>query len=270
MHEVVRSTLPDNPFRTLSLPSLAGTGLTERLRSTTFAVLGLTAAAGLGLVAIFAQPGWPLLSQAPIPASPQTKVVGAVAVDHGPRGFAPAGVSTAGPARASNAGGRPTGTGKHVGVHRHGSEGSVHSPVPVTAPPASGGDNSEAAGAPSATPVSAPAPSQEPATAPAPETAPVASPSNGSSETSSSPGRSKAAAPPSAGDSPGKSASAPGHTAPARGSSTSHGSSHVHATPSSAPPGTSTSRAPGPPPADSQGGGPPSEPPGQGNGKSAK
>jgi hypothetical protein len=50
--------------------SVAGAGLTERLRTMAFALLGLTAAAGLGLVALFAQPGWPLRGTGPLPATP--------------------------------------------------------------------------------------------------------------------------------------------------------------------------------------------------------
>jgi hypothetical protein len=51
-------------------PSFAGTGLLERMRSTTFALLGITAAMGLGLVAIVSQQGWPLLPASPLPAPP--------------------------------------------------------------------------------------------------------------------------------------------------------------------------------------------------------
>src|SRR6478672_5460474 len=48
-------------------PSFAGTGLLERMRSTTFALLGITAAMGLGLVAVISQQGWPVLPVVPIP-----------------------------------------------------------------------------------------------------------------------------------------------------------------------------------------------------------
>ena len=51
-------------------PSLAGTGLLERMRSTAFALLGITAAMGLGLVALASQQGWPYLPALPIPAAP--------------------------------------------------------------------------------------------------------------------------------------------------------------------------------------------------------
>jgi hypothetical protein len=67
MHELVHSTLHTKLLSGLRRPSFAGNGLPERMRSISFALLGLTAAAGLALVAIFAQPGFPLLSPAPLP-----------------------------------------------------------------------------------------------------------------------------------------------------------------------------------------------------------
>lgn len=69
MHELVHSLLLSK-LHALRLPSFAGNGLPERMRSISFALLGLTAAAGLALVAIFAQPNFPLLSPAPLPAEP--------------------------------------------------------------------------------------------------------------------------------------------------------------------------------------------------------
>ncbi len=73
MHELVHSILHSKLLSALRLPSFAGDGLSERMRSTSFALLGLTAAAGLGLVAIFAQPSFPLLSPAPLPAEPSAR-----------------------------------------------------------------------------------------------------------------------------------------------------------------------------------------------------
>ncbi|HXV04613.1 MAG TPA: hypothetical protein VFP23_01760, partial [Solirubrobacterales bacterium] len=46
--------------RVASRPSLLGDGLLERARSTSFAMLGLTAAVGLGLVALALNQSWPL------------------------------------------------------------------------------------------------------------------------------------------------------------------------------------------------------------------
>jgi hypothetical protein len=50
--------------------SLAGDGLAERIRSTVFAMLGLTAAAGLGLVLLFSQSSSPDLSLGPLSGLP--------------------------------------------------------------------------------------------------------------------------------------------------------------------------------------------------------
>ncbi len=57
-------------------PSFAGTGLLERLRSTAVALLGVTAAMALGLVALAVQQDWPLLPAAPIPGLPGPAEVG--------------------------------------------------------------------------------------------------------------------------------------------------------------------------------------------------
>jgi hypothetical protein len=73
MHELVRHTFHSKLLSVLRLPSFAGTGLPERMRSISFALLGLTAAAGLALVAIFAQPNFPLLAPAPLPAEPSAQ-----------------------------------------------------------------------------------------------------------------------------------------------------------------------------------------------------
>ena len=70
MHELVHSSLHSKLLSQFRLPSFAGEGLPERMRSISFALLGLTAAAGLALVAIFAQPGFNLISPAPLPDQP--------------------------------------------------------------------------------------------------------------------------------------------------------------------------------------------------------
>src|SRR6476469_7116489 len=48
-------------------PSFAGRGLFERVRSTAFALLGLTAAMALGLVALMVHQSWPEFPVVPIP-----------------------------------------------------------------------------------------------------------------------------------------------------------------------------------------------------------
>src|SRR3954454_22257273 len=86
MHELVHSILHGRVLAWLRLPSFAGDGLPERMRSTTFALLGLTAAGGLALVAIFAQPSFTLLTPTPLPAEPSLSeaIAGAekVPLDH--------------------------------------------------------------------------------------------------------------------------------------------------------------------------------------------
>ncbi|MGB7685555.1 MAG: hypothetical protein WBL45_07190, partial [Solirubrobacterales bacterium] len=55
------------------------------MRSTTFALLGITAATCLGLVAVFSQQEWPLLSPGPLPAAPTgPTAVGDAAIAAGP------------------------------------------------------------------------------------------------------------------------------------------------------------------------------------------
>jgi hypothetical protein len=56
--------------RSLALSSVIGRGMPERIRNVGFAILGLTAAAGLALVAVFAQMSFPVLSPAPLPDVP--------------------------------------------------------------------------------------------------------------------------------------------------------------------------------------------------------
>jgi hypothetical protein len=50
--------------------SLLGDGLLERTRSTMLALLGLTAAVGLALIAIVMQGDWPLIAGSPVPRAP--------------------------------------------------------------------------------------------------------------------------------------------------------------------------------------------------------
>jgi hypothetical protein len=153
----------------LGRPSFAGTGMTERLRSTTFALLGLTAAAGLGLVAIFSQPGWPILETPPIagPLSRPDAVADAVPL-RGPSG---GGVSVAlrtlatAPAASGEAGVGGPATNPVAGAPSQpggSSPGSDHggSSSPVTAPagsPAPSGDPT-----PAPQPVAASEPPQSP------------------------------------------------------------------------------------------------------------
>src|SRR4051812_8110296 len=106
MHELVPSNLPSKVFGRRRRFSFAGDGLPERMRSTAFAFLGLTAAAGLALVAIFAQLSFPLLSPAPLPSEPMADgaVSKAVALDRRPGAFERANPGTSGSGRPAPSG----------------------------------------------------------------------------------------------------------------------------------------------------------------------
>jgi outer membrane biosynthesis protein TonB len=54
------------PFLRLTRPSVLGDGVPERLRSTLVALLGITGAAGLAMVALVLQQGFPLVSSGPV------------------------------------------------------------------------------------------------------------------------------------------------------------------------------------------------------------
>jgi hypothetical protein len=166
------------------LPSFAGRGLPERMRSTAFAFLGLTAALGLALVAIFAQLSFPVLAPAPAPLGPagESAVSRSLALGRGSRALAPrrALLGDAEPALGGGeVGGRPALVGRKdaavgeigsptpVDVPRGGAEtgtgGSTEDSPPSPAPPAPtapGGE--EAAGAEAPMPVFNPAPAPSP------------------------------------------------------------------------------------------------------------
>jgi hypothetical protein len=262
MYELVRFKLSEIPLWPHRLPSFAGSGLPERIRSTTFALLGLTAAAGLSLVAIFAQPDWPLLSPAPLPNSPAQKVREAVVVDHGTSGFGPAAGSSVGSNVPAKAAAPRRGAGSRGD---HAASGQVGAPAAVPTP-APGGVDSDTNG--SAAPAASP-----PVTTPAPQ--PSAAPSNPSAETtapspvekrssngSSLPGHGTASAS-SSSSGHGKSATAPGQTGTAGKSASAPGQTGTAGKSATAPPQPQASSA-------SQGN-PPSTPPGlagdNGNGK---
>jgi hypothetical protein len=238
MGEQVDSRVGQKRFWSVKRPSLAGTGLAERMRSTTFALLGLTAAAGLGLVAIFSQPGWPLLSPDPLPSSPRQGVdVGVpIANPQGPPATADGTRGGAGQAPSSAAAAPTEGSGSRLA-------GSVRIVAPPNPPSSTGGGTPHSQGpeAPSAEPVPAPAP------AATPEPTPVAAPATGSS---SSPSKSSASTSKSKekddGDNDhesgnGNSSDSAGHgqyksDSSSRGPSWHHGPSTSHAPPPPPPP----------------------------------
>jgi hypothetical protein len=198
MNELVHSLIRKSPLASLRSPSFAGRGLPERMRSTAFALLGLTAAAGLALVAIFAQPGSSLLDPAPLPAEPRTHLAGAMRVTHpdGPERLVAA-KPAAGFKRTSTVGdGGPVGSGgASAGVAPPvPSAPTTSTPVEAPAPAApEGGDGSGSRGA-----ASQPAPSPSPASSPEGVEPPASSPADGSASPASPPATQPAPAPPKA------------------------------------------------------------------------
>jgi len=173
MHEVVRSSFHTRLLGSLRRPTFAGSGLPERMRSTAFAFLGLTAAAGLALVAIFAQLSFPLLSPAPMPSGPAegNSISKAVALDHSPGAF-----DRANPGVASS-GERDAGGGSGSGGQA--AEPTAAAPPSSTATqPGGGTSGGEAVETPSSGPAPASPPASEPAPTPAaaPDPAPAAKP----------------------------------------------------------------------------------------------
>lgn len=65
----VRFKLGQRWLQSARKPSLLGGGLLERARSTTLALLGMTAAVGLAMVALALNQSWPLIADSPIPGA---------------------------------------------------------------------------------------------------------------------------------------------------------------------------------------------------------
>jgi hypothetical protein len=204
--------------------SVLGDGLLVRTRSTMLALLGLTAAIGLAMVALALNQGWPLIAGAPIPGfESEHQAVGnaAVVAEARARAGRPAIFAATGQASPGAFSGkprsRPSVTVALAGSQAPQAAGLVAS-HPTPASPAAGGPPSEAA--PDPTPVAQqPAPAVAPSPAPAVETVPVSSsnssPPSTASETPESPIPSQAPPAGNEGDEHGH-----GHT--------SHGHGHSH------------------------------------------
>ena len=167
------------PRQTESRPSarfsVLGDGLLERARSTLFALLGLTAAVGLGVVALALNQSWPVVPDSPIPSlgeRHQAVDEATVAATEDDRNGSAAARDGAGQSRSPGSGGSPEQGGGDA---------------PVSAPQDSaarfvGVSGSTAASTPTVTspdpssPGKPPATTTEPAPAPAPSP-PVSSPS---------------------------------------------------------------------------------------------
>lgn len=179
MHEEVRPPFHTRLRSFLRLSSVAGQGLPERMRSTAFAFLGLTAAAGLALVAFFAQLGFPLLSPAPMPSDPSraNAVAEAEVVATNP------GLSASVPAQAQRGsaaqGDVPNQRGSRQPAQadpQTANAAPVASPDPASSGVGRGGATAEPVETTAPTPAPAPAESPPPASSPAPAAAPVAEP----------------------------------------------------------------------------------------------
>jgi hypothetical protein len=175
MLELVPFNLKNKLPRDFRLPSLAGTGLPERMRTTAFAFLGLTAAAGLALVAIFAQVSFHVLSPAPLPNEPAggNAVAEAVALDPSPGAFVPVVRSRVGNGDVGSDGAINT----PASDPGRGDNGS--SPAGGTAPAGPAPDGGGAAAQPAETTPPDPVPvaaGSTPGSAPGPESEPVSEP----------------------------------------------------------------------------------------------
>jgi hypothetical protein len=154
--------------------SFAGTSLVERMRSTTFALLGVTAAIGLGLVAILSQQGWPLLPAVPLPgAAVGQEEVGDATTVATPSASPP--LTQPQPRLRPGADGPvtnpPAAPGERADSHLSGSHQLVAASPPPANPPQSTPAGQEASPQPSPQP-----PSEAPAAAPVPAAAPAAVP----------------------------------------------------------------------------------------------
>src|SRR4029077_564849 len=163
-------------LRSATRASVLGDGLLERGRSTSLALLGLTAAVGLAMVALALNQGWPLIAGAPIPGFGDThQAVGDATIAAEAKGSS--GLGTALPSTAGRQGPqastRPArkgagGTPAPAGSQAPGPEGIVvsHS-TPASSPDdSSSGGGSPGGAAPSPAPVA-----QQPASTPVPEPA---------------------------------------------------------------------------------------------------
>ncbi|HET8565438.1 MAG TPA: hypothetical protein VFL77_03090 [Solirubrobacterales bacterium] len=250
------------PQASRRLPSFAGNGLPERMRSTAVALLGMTAAAGLALVALFVQPGWPLLEPAPLPSAPSSGQSVAAArkltLDHSRAAFTAAiPPATQAPPRDESGAGGPSSGSVGSGNDVAGS-GGVNPPASTVRAPES---VSEGAGGTTDTGESSPPPAPSPAAAPAPADPEVSNPAPSSPQPSGSSSRGKATA---SSASAAAAVPAPGHSS--SGAAAGHASprgieaSSSHAAPKPPPPA--------PPPAAAATPAAPAQPaaPGNGNG----
>lgn len=164
-------------------PSVLGGGLLERARSTTLALLGVTTAVGLAMVALALNQSWPLIADSPLPEAPagQEAIGKATVAAQATPDVARAGLSTAAsatyfdPSRVAS-----KVDGGDAPAPQAGSAPSAELVVAPAAPSEPQGDTPAGAAKPSPAPSpagNAPQPPASPAPEPAqPEPAPPAPP----------------------------------------------------------------------------------------------
>lgn len=186
--------------RTAARMSILGNGLLERARSTSLALLGLTAAVGLTMVALVLNQGLPLLPGSPIPGGGQDgRSRGPAGGPAALAGGAPRGTARGSQARASS----PSGGSKNARSGSHGGSarrvdvsisapagrrgGSEGAPAPAPPSPAPTSPAVPAPSAPAETDSSAPVPAASPDESPSPAAASSPPPAVATTVPSSSP-----------------------------------------------------------------------------------
>jgi hypothetical protein len=193
--------------RRLRLPTrstVLGGGLLERARSTTLALLGVTAAVGLGTVALALNQSWPLLAGSPIPGIPSGDVAleDATVVSRAPRnGRGGEAGSADRPREGERRGGEGSGRDRGATGAAPGPRGSSQIVVAASTPVDSetgGGPDRPAAKKPkpapapaakpeAAAPAPAPAAAAQPAVSPPPAAEPAEEPPSGASAAGTEP-----------------------------------------------------------------------------------
>jgi hypothetical protein len=167
--------------RSTARARILGDGLLERARSTSLALLGVTAAVGLAMVALALNQGWPLIAGAPIPGfGDEHQAVGdaTVAAEAQAPGRLGRAIQASGGRQSPKAAStRPPrkGAGATPGLAGSRSPGSEATLVSHSTPAGSPGDSSPGSEAPAPEPV-AQQPTAAVAPAPSPEPTPAAVP----------------------------------------------------------------------------------------------
>jgi len=160
-------------------PSIFGDGLPERLRSTSFALLGITVAAGLVLVGLIFHQSWPVVPDLPIPGIPpeheaaQERAVVAEAVDPEEVRVRARAVETGRSGALADPAGAVRPRSQLTAADRVAAQPAVPNPDPDPAPPVG---EQPPGGAPAAPPPATPQPVEAPSPPSQPSPAPIDSP----------------------------------------------------------------------------------------------